>query len=50
MLSTEDAMRVVKWCNGLAVRLPAAVEALRLKPCDEADAKADRGQTVKLDP
>ncbi len=36
-------MRVSKWGNSLAVRLPAeVVEALGLKEGDEVDFKADR--------
>ena len=37
-LSIEDTMRVAKWGNSLAIRLPAVVvEALDLRPGDEVE-------------
>jgi antitoxin MazE len=46
-------MRVAKWGNSLAVRLPAVVvEALDLKPGDNIDihVRADRSSTIEKSP
>ena len=42
-------MRIAKWGNSLAVRIPKDVaEALGLKEGDEVELKAGRGRTVEL--